>query len=319
MYRHVDILNQNGFEAYILHSKKGFRANWFENDTPIVYFDEINLDRNSYLSIPESFAFFANYSGLSRAFKKLFSKNKHKYIVRDLADSPAKKVIFNQGCYLTFSHYPIKEHAYSFLYRKHDVLGAIVVSEDSWNYLSFAFPGLKIYRTHNSLDSTLFTYSKEKKKQIALITGKTKEDIRQVLNILRSRNSLQDFELVYIENKSEKEVAQILKESLIFLSFGTAEGCPVPPQEAMRSGCIVIGYHGRGGKEYYKEEFCYPVETGNITGFVEKIEEVINLSKSDPHLLEIKRKKASEYIEKNYSREREIEDVINIWNDLLQK
>lgn len=29
LYRHVDVLNRNGFKAYILHSEKGFRCSWF--------------------------------------------------------------------------------------------------------------------------------------------------------------------------------------------------------------------------------------------------------------------------------------------------
>jgi hypothetical protein len=31
MYRHVDILNSAGFDAYIFHDNDGFRLTWFEN------------------------------------------------------------------------------------------------------------------------------------------------------------------------------------------------------------------------------------------------------------------------------------------------
>jgi hypothetical protein len=37
MYRHVDILNQAGLQAYMLHPNPPFRCTWFENDTPIRY------------------------------------------------------------------------------------------------------------------------------------------------------------------------------------------------------------------------------------------------------------------------------------------
>ncbi|HWX26383.1 MAG TPA: hypothetical protein VNZ53_02970 [Steroidobacteraceae bacterium] len=36
MYRHVDILNSAGFEAYIFHHEDGFRVSWFDNDTRVV-------------------------------------------------------------------------------------------------------------------------------------------------------------------------------------------------------------------------------------------------------------------------------------------
>ena len=33
LYRHVDILNKNGFNASVIHRKSGFRCTWFYNDT----------------------------------------------------------------------------------------------------------------------------------------------------------------------------------------------------------------------------------------------------------------------------------------------
>jgi len=32
-YRHVDVLNSNGFDAWIVHRKKGFKIKWFEHQT----------------------------------------------------------------------------------------------------------------------------------------------------------------------------------------------------------------------------------------------------------------------------------------------
>jgi hypothetical protein len=37
LYRHVDILNANGFEAYIVHASKNFRIGWFEHSTPVLH------------------------------------------------------------------------------------------------------------------------------------------------------------------------------------------------------------------------------------------------------------------------------------------
>src|SRR4051794_7674416 len=34
-YRHVDTLNAAGLKASILHSRRGFRCTWFENNTQI--------------------------------------------------------------------------------------------------------------------------------------------------------------------------------------------------------------------------------------------------------------------------------------------
>ena len=37
IYEHVDILNGAGFSACVLHQKKGFRCNWFDNLTTVSY------------------------------------------------------------------------------------------------------------------------------------------------------------------------------------------------------------------------------------------------------------------------------------------
>src|SRR2546423_8017863 len=37
IYRHVDILNRNGFDAAVLHHYYPFRCTWFENDTRVAH------------------------------------------------------------------------------------------------------------------------------------------------------------------------------------------------------------------------------------------------------------------------------------------
>ena len=86
----------------------------------------------------------------------------------------------------------------------------------------------------------------------------------------KQRRSLRAFDLVVIDGRTEAEVAGQLAECLLFLSFGTLEGCPMPPLEAMASDCVVVGYHGRGGREYDREEFCRPIEAGDVVGFARR-------------------------------------------------
>src|SRR5215470_3641694 len=54
LYRHVEILNKNGFSAYILHLLPSFKPTWFEADVPITYWDgTLKLDSDDVLVIPE--------------------------------------------------------------------------------------------------------------------------------------------------------------------------------------------------------------------------------------------------------------------------
>ena len=101
----------------------------------------------------------------------------------------------------------------------------------------------------------------------------------QVLNILRCRRALEGWDLVAIDGLPEHEVAKRLAECAIFLSFGYPEGCPLPPLEAMASGCVVVGYHGWGGREYFKPTFSDPIEAGDIIGFARAAEKAIRKGK----------------------------------------
>jgi len=176
------------------------------------------------------------------------------------------KVILNQGAYLTFSGQSFSLDKPTKPLYGQDVLGIITVSEDSLQYLRYAFPQLDIYRVTHSIQPDLFHPRAQKQPHIAFMTRKLPEDAIQVLHILQQKNQLEGFHVIPIQNKSEQEVAEILRTSLFFLSFSVQEGCPLPPMEAMASGCVVVGYTGRGGQEFFRPKFSYPIETGDIIG-----------------------------------------------------
>jgi glycosyltransferase involved in cell wall biosynthesis len=87
----------------------------------------------------------------------------------------------------------------------------------------------------------------------------------------------------------------------------------------MASGCAVIGYHGRGGKEFYRPEFCFPVTTGDIVAVAKTVEKVLELFKKNPQYLQDRAFKASEFIRKNYSPEIQKRDVLAFWNGILRQ
>lgn len=69
---------------------------------------------------------------------------------------------------------------------------------------------------------------------------------------------------------SEEEVAGQLRRSRIFLAFSDFEGGPLPPIEAALAGNLVVGYHGWGGREYWREPNFLEVPVGDIRCFVER-------------------------------------------------
>jgi hypothetical protein len=308
LYRHVDVLNNNGFDASIVHSEKSFRCTWFENNTAISCLTDTRMRNSDYLVVPEIFGeLFCSARVVGGLNKK----------VKDFISRSENSVIFNQNCYLTFNGYSTAKNDVNPFWTSDSIKATMVVSEDSRVYMEHVLPDMRVFRIHNSVDPGLFSYQHEKKKQICFMPRKLKDDVTQVINILKARNALRDFDLAPIENRTESEVAAIMKESLIFLSFSYQEGCPIPPIEAMMCGCLVIGYDGRGGREYFDDEVSYRVDGGDIIGFARTLEDVINCYHRDHSSLEAKRRRASQYARTMYSPEKETADILNFWAKMI--
>lgn len=300
IYRHVDILNRFNYQAFVLHTQTDFIITWFNHTTKIVDLD---------------------------AFNKLFDKERDFLVLpEDLGSGilsfPGKKVIFNQNIYYGFRIFDWqKPEPYPYLHC--DVRGVLVVSEHSKKYLSFAYPELDIFRVYCGLDTNKFAfkYLHQKKKKIACNPAKRPLDISLLYHLLQSRaeqriNVLSDYEWVFIENKTETEVVQIMQESLIFLFLSKEEGFPLMPLEAMSCGCLVFAYDVAPLTEYIPKEFLF--EQGDIMGIAKSIETIAEfleekIEKWQPIC------KNSRDIALQYSLEKEEQRVIATWEEILQK
>ncbi|WP_370897557.1 glycosyltransferase [Chryseobacterium gossypii] len=323
IYRQVETLNNNGFEAYILHKKTGKRDQWFNINVPIVYSPAL-FKQLKYLYKKKKMTFTRK---LILQFLAMRSKKIEKNAVLVFPEiygpdihsiePEISKVIFNQNCYYTFVYFSIYEDYKINPYNHPKTLATIVASEDAKNYMQYAFPESRILKMRLGINNDIFSYSDNKEKQICFMPRKLGDDVTQVISILKQRNALKDWRLVPIDNKTEAEVAEIMKKSTFFLSFNHKEGFGLPPAEAMSCGCYVIGYTGQGGKEYFKPEFSSAVEDGNIIEFVQKIEASIKAYENNPGDILQKGKRASSYVSENYSLENEIRDTIDIWNSVI--
>ncbi len=91
--------------------------------------------------------------------------------------------------------------------------------------------------------------------RMAYMPRKNRRLVQQVQRIVRERRPdlFSHIEWLSIQNKERSEVAAMLRTCQIFLAAGFPEGCPLPPLEAMASGCIPIGYTGLGGWDYMRQ------------------------------------------------------------------
>lgn len=320
IYKMVETLNENNFDAVLL-LKKNRKEAWFNAKVPVAvspllfkklkysyknkkpkFFEKLYLKLLKYRSV-------ALESSAILVFPEIYGPRIHEI------EPHLKKVIFNQNCYYTFEHYTTDTPAS--LYQHKNVLASIVVSEDSKRYLNFAFADHKVFHLTISVDTALFSYSEQKEKLISYMPRKLAEDSQQVLSILKNRNTLKDWKIVAIENKTEAEVAQILRKSAIFLSFNHREGFGLPPVEAMACGCFVIGYKGQAGEEYFKQDFSAPVVEGNIIQYVEEIEKTLQDFDLNPSAVIAKGKMASDFVSEKYNLENEKAGIVKIWNEIV--
>ena len=296
LYRHVDVLNRNSFQAAIVHKKKGFRATWFENNTRVEYSNKIDPDAFDFVVIPEVYG-----PRATNIFKG------------------AKKIIFSQNAYYTFVGYTLDPRDRETAYRDPSLVGVMTVSEDSREYLHYVFPDLRVHHIHSAVDEKRFRFRplSAKLRRISLMARKHPEEARQVVNILKFRNALVGVDVQKIDGKSEKDTAQTLEESLIFMSFGYPKGLPAAPIEAMMTGCLVIGYHGFGGREFYNADYCWPVPVADIMGVARTVEDVLNLYRTAPQGLQDMANAAREFVCREYSLEREEHDILQFWDDVM--
>ena len=262
LYRHVDMLNAHGYQAAIVHRKKGFRCTWFENETRVEYLARIEPDTFDFVVVPE-----VNGPKALDIFPE------------------AKKIIFNQNAHYTFLGYPLLDTVdRTTAYHHPQLLAVLVVSEDNRDYLTYAFPRLRVERIHKGADGRVFRFRELAAKQprISFMARRHPEDVRQVINILKFRGVLDGVTVERVDGKSEREVAEILAQSLVFMSFGYPKGLPAAPLEAMLAGCLVVGYHGMGGREYYTPEYTWPVAIGDTVGVARAVEDALRAWQSNP-------------------------------------
>jgi glycosyltransferase involved in cell wall biosynthesis len=327
LYRMVDVLNNLGYKAFILHKNNGYRHTWFQNKTPILYNFKILKPLDTLYDSPKM-----SFSGIIRHFlKNIFANKKSSKIYKDdiivfpefygmhineiLIDNP--KVIYVQGCYLTFSNHPLNKNLIHTPYLKESTIGILINSDDGINYFKNVFPKKKVYKVRHAIELDKFSPS-TKKKQLAFMSRKNFKDIRQVLGNLYLKKLLDDWSLIDIQNLNHDEVAAILSESTVFLSSGIDEGFGLPALEALASGCLVIGYTGKGGDEYFNTKLSIKIPEKDVQEFIKVTEEKMIFLNNNLNWIDQYANEVREHINERYSLEIEQQDIKTAWSAISQ-
>jgi hypothetical protein len=295
LYRSVDILNGAGLQAAIVHRKPSFRCTWFDNSTRVVDSAQVVVGQRDLIVVPEVYG-------------------------RSIADLPKgiRRIIFNQGAYLMLDLLISEPSSDEVYLSDPDLAAVVVVSEDSAAVVSYAFPGLHVQCIRNSIDPAIFYPSSvSKSRRIAYMPRRRSEEADQVLRLLTLRGALKGWEVIAIENRTESEVADLLRTVQIFLSFSKREGFGLPPLEALACGCLVVGYTGFGGREFFRPPFATAIEDGDVVAFARTVENTIHLIDNNSEEMVAAGTAGARFALGRYSRDAERVDLLGVFNPLL--
>ncbi|RKQ94101.1 glycosyl transferase family 1 [Solirubrobacter pauli] len=288
-YHAVDVLNAAGHPAAVVHERRGFRCSWFEHATTIVAAADVELGPRDVIVVPE--IYWPSIRRLPRGIRQ---------------------VIYNQNAYLTLDALAAAGPAAAAAYVGNPDLGLVaVVSDENAEVLSHAFPDVPIARVRHSIDEALHHPGAEARpRRIAYMPRRRGEEARQVLELLRLRGALQGWEVVPIEGRSETEVAELLRTCRIFLSLSEREGFGLPPCEAIACGCLVVGFDGFAGREFFQPPFARSVENGDVLALARALEALMVETESDPAAARAHAEAGVRFVRERYSAEAERQDLV---------
>jgi hypothetical protein len=227
------------------------------------------------------------------------------------------RVVLNQNQFFTFRSTGFSGTALADTYRSAGVRAVLVLSDINRAYQEYMFPGFPVFQMRLAIDETLFCPGKEKRPQIAFMPRRGQRDAEMLIGMLRNRGLLDGFDVTPIDGMDEGRVAEKLRESLCFLTFSSREGFGLPAAEAMACGCVVVGYTGHGGDEFFSSDHAFPIVDGNLLEFASAMEQVLALYREDPGSLVAMGRRASKKILGKYSRQLAEAESLAQWKALF--
>jgi hypothetical protein len=328
IYDHVIELNKNGHNAYIVHLQKEFGKinKKFGKDIKYLnfyYLDNMfkfeegrpvekihNFASDDVIVIPEGFMnFFQLFKQFEVTSKKVLFAQGWSYIIPSMLNSFKQVVPFNAleiDKIMTVSDKVtqfIEDLNTTNPFDRKNIFKIPNYVETTLFNTDFGIEEIEevIETEDGDLDIKTVSKPKEKKNRIAFMPRKG-VDIKyyQAISLAQAMGKLNGWEVAVIANKTPEEVADILKESKIFLNMTDGEGFGLPALEALMCGCQVVGNAGLGSEEYLLNSDAYiPIE-GDLSNpyyWVNAIEKAMN------NEFDYNKGFENEYTKSNFSKE----------------
>lgn len=256
-YDHVKCMNENGFNAVVIHQKDGFKPKWLEDyyptnedgnfeHIPMLYLDSGNLPINmeDFFFIPE---------GFPNIMENLAQQN-----------APCKRIVFCQNWYYVLNALPP-----GMFWNNYGITDCMSVSQSQTDYLRMIMPHVGYKQVYGHISSEVF-YPPEKmtdkRMQVAFIPsrdGGTKSH-----NVIKTFYALfphfRFIQFAEIKGLSKEDYAALLRESAFFIHFDEYSSWGTAPIEAFLSKTLIAGWDGVGGREYMNTDNMWIVPNGDI-------------------------------------------------------
>lgn len=303
LYQHVQILNLNGFKAFIIKEFPLKAPDWLDVNVPIeslVNFS-VNVKSSDYLIVPEVMIDLPNLKTIN-----------------------CNKIVFIQAGAYIFERMPLREDHVSLGF-KHVWVIMPHLAEIVERHINLPYTLIPAFVAQYFFTNSI---SNKRRKQI-LLYPKSHEVDHSIVNyllqkFLRTINNsrVKDFfknenwKIVELKNLKHKNVAIEMQRSAFFISLNTFEALNTSIVEAMASGSIVFCYEAFGPRDYLKDKinaFCF--RNHEVYKLVDTLcDQINNYNKEEGHL---KLMQENAYkTAKVYSKENTEKSLITFFSDV---
>ena len=254
IYRHAEILADNGIAAFVALAQKP-AVDFDSSGAPLILHGGQMLPQpGDVFVIPECGPRY----------------------VRALEAVPVKRIMFCQNQYYLPFREPPGSGASEF-----GVHTIVASSEAVRTYFRDVYGIADMPLIPYAIDPTAFSTTTVKRRQIAFMPRKLGQEVPFLKATFRRRHRRHaDAPWIPINNVTQRQAADVMAESAVFLSLSHKESFGLPPLEAMASGCLVAGFHGDGGREYMTADNGWWAETGDWKACVDGLAAAFNLLES---------------------------------------
>ena len=238
-------------------------------------------------------------------------------IMENTSQLPCRRVVMAQSWYYVLSGMKVGQKWQHF-----GIKDVISVSDGITEYLNTIMPGLNIKNYKQGIDRKLFNVPEkisDKAPMISYMPGRGPESQMKTNTVIRTFYEFYPhyrwIRFAPLQGLTKEQFAQQLKNSAIALYTDEVAGFGTLPLEAMASGTHVVGWTPFGSKEYVNEKNGFWAVNGDVFQLAELIGMALDRYFSGVLDSEEIQKEYERTISE-YTREKEVESVLNIYNTI---